>query len=47
MHTVADLAWIKGVCRRRAAFDLTFQHKTTLSLKTGNRPMSLMLLKYL
>ena len=30
----------KGVCRGRAAFDSTFQHKTTFSLKTRNRPMN-------
>ena len=30
IHTGAHLAWKKGVCRRRAAFD----HKTTFSLKT-------------
>jgi len=32
----AHLAWKKGVCRGMAAFD----HKTTFSLKTGNRPMN-------
>jgi len=31
---VAHLAWKKGVCCGRAAFDITFQHKTTLSLNT-------------
>ena len=31
--TVAHLAWKKEVCRRRAAFDITFQHKTTFSLR--------------
>ena len=32
---------------RKAAFDITFQHKTTLSLKTRNRPMNFaMLPKY-
>jgi len=37
----------KGVCRGRAAFHITFQHKTTFSLKTSNRPMnSAMLPKY-
>jgi len=35
----AHLAWIKGVCHGRAAFDITFQHKITFSLKSGNRPM--------
>jgi len=34
------LAWKKGVCRGRAAFDITFQHYVTFSLKTGNRPMN-------
>jgi len=44
---VANLAWKTGVCHRRAAFDITFQHKTTLSLKTKNRPMNVaMLPKY-
>jgi len=36
-HPGEHLAWKKGVCRRRAAFD----HKTTFSLKTRNRPMNL------
>jgi len=44
---VARLAWKKGVCRGRAAFDIAFEHKTTLSLKTRNRPMNFaMLPKY-
>jgi len=34
---VAHLAWKKGVCHGRAAFDITFQQKTTLSFKTRNR----------
>jgi len=43
----AHLACKKGVCHGRAAFDITFQHKTTLSLKTRNRPMNFaMLPKY-
>jgi len=32
--SVAHLAWNKGVCQERAAFDITFQHKTTISLNT-------------
>jgi len=37
----------KGVCRGKAAFDITFQHKTTFSLKTRNRLMNFaMLPKY-
>jgi len=40
IYTVAHLAWKKGVCRRKAAFDITFQHKTTFSLKTRNQPMN-------
>jgi len=35
-QSVAHLAWKKGVSCRRAAFDINFQHKTTLSLKTRN-----------
>jgi len=31
--TVAHLARKKGVCRGRAAYDITFQHKTTLLLR--------------
>jgi len=31
---VAHLAWKKGVCRGRTAFDISFQLKTTLSLKS-------------
>jgi len=31
---VAHLAWKKGVCRGRAAFDIMFQHKTIVSLNT-------------
>ena len=47
MSAVAHLAWKKGICHRRAAFDITFQHKTTLSLKTINQPMNFaMLPKY-
>ena len=38
---MAHLAWEKGVCRGRAAFDITSQHKTTLSIKARNRPMNL------
>jgi len=34
----------KGVCRRRAAFDITFQHKTTFFVKTRNQPMNFALL---
>jgi len=30
----------KKVCRGRAAFDITFQHKSTISLNTRNRPMN-------
>jgi len=37
---VAHLAWEKGVCHGRAAFHITFQHKTTLSLKNRNRLMN-------
>jgi len=40
MYSGAHLAWKKGVCRGRAAFDITFQHKTTFSLTTRNRPMN-------
>ena len=29
---MAHLAWKKGVCHGRAAFGITFQHKTTFSL---------------
>jgi len=32
--TAAHLAWNKGVYRGRAAFDITFLHKTTFSLNT-------------
>jgi len=47
LHTMAHLAWEKGVCRGRAAFDIIFQHKTTLCLKTRKRPMNFaMLPKY-
>ena len=47
LYTVAHLAWKKGVCRGRAAFDITFQHKTALSLKIRNRSMNFaMLPKY-
>jgi len=31
---VAHLALKKGVCHERAAFDITFQHKTIPSLNT-------------
>jgi len=41
---VAHLAWKKGVCRGRAAFDITFQHKTPFRLKTRNRPMNFAIL---
>jgi len=34
----------KGVRRGRAALDITFQHKTTLSLKTRNRPINFVML---
>ena len=44
MCAVAHLAWKKGVCCRRAAFDVTFQHKTTLSPKTRNQPMNFAML---
>jgi len=44
VYTVAHLAWKKGVCRGRAAFDITFQHKTTFSLKTRNRPINFAIL---
>ena len=30
----------KRACCEKAAFDITFQHKTTFSLKTRNRPMN-------
>ena len=41
-QAMAHLAWEKGkVCRGRAAFDITSQHKTTLSIKARNRPMNL------
>ena len=44
---MAHLAWKKGSCCWRAAFHITFQRKTTLSLKTRNRPMNFaMLPKY-
>jgi len=44
---VAHLAWKKGVCQGRAAFDITFQHKTTFSFNTRNLPMNFaMLPKY-
>ena len=47
LRSVVYLAWKKRVCHGRAAFDITFQHKTTLSLKTRNRPMNFtMLPKY-
>jgi len=37
----------KRVCHGRAAFGITFQHKTTFSRKTRNRPMNFtMVLKY-
>jgi len=41
---VVQLAWKKGVCHRRAAFDITFQRKTTFSLWTRNRPMNFAIL---
>jgi len=44
MAPVAHLAWKKGVCCGRAAFDITFQHKSTLSLKTRNRPINFVML---
>jgi len=37
---VAHLALKKGVCRGRAAFDITFHHKTTLSFKTRDQPIN-------
>jgi len=40
----ASTAWKKGVCHGTAAFDTTFQHKTTLSLKTRNQPMNFAML---
>jgi len=47
LGAVAHLAWKTGVCRGRAAFNITFQHKTTLSVKTRNRTMNFaMLSKY-
>jgi len=47
LQSVAHLAWKQGACHRRAAFDITFQHKTTVCLKTGNQPMKFaMLPKY-
>jgi len=37
----------KRICRGRTAFDITYQHKTTISLKTRNQPMNFaMLPKY-
>jgi len=43
---VAHLAWKKDLSWR-AAFDITFQHKTTLSLQTRNRLINFaMLSKY-
>ena len=45
--TVARLAWKIGVCRERAAFDLTFQYEIKFSLETRNQPMNFaMLPKY-
>jgi len=45
--SVAHLVWKMEVSRGRAAFDITFQHKTILSIKTGYRPMNFaMLPKY-
>jgi len=44
IHSGAHLAWKKGVCRGRAAFDITFQHKTTFSFTTRNRPMNFAIL---
>jgi len=41
---MAHLAWKKWVCRGRAAFDITFQHKTTFSLKTRNQVMKFAIL---
>jgi len=47
LWAVAHLAWKKGVCHRRAAFDINFQHKTALSFKTRNGLMNFaMLPKY-
>ena len=47
LESVAHLAWKKGVCRGREAFDITFHHKNTLSPKTRNRLMNFaMLPKY-
>jgi len=47
IQPVAHLVWKTGVCHGRAAFDITFQHETILSLKTRNRPMNFaMLPKY-
>jgi len=40
LKTVAHLAWKRGVCCGRAAFDITFQQKTTLSFKTRNRAIN-------
>jgi len=34
----------EAVCRKRSAFDIIFQHKATLSLKTRNWPMNFALL---
>jgi len=33
----AHLAWKEGVCHGRAAFDITFQHKTTFSFNIVKR----------
>jgi len=33
-QAVVHLAWKKGVCRGRAAFDITLQHITTFSLNS-------------
>jgi len=41
--SVVHLAWKKGVCHRRAAFDIILQH-TTFSLKTRNRPMNFVMM---
>jgi len=43
-HAVVHLAWKKGACCGRAAFDITFQHKTTFSLKTSNQPINFAIL---
>ena len=44
LRFVAHQAFKKGVCSGRAAFDVTFQHESMLSIKTRNRPMNFVML---